>query len=50
MMSVTEKYKVFCADLAARRLGAFEELLNTPVTRVEELRATSILQQILGGD
>ena len=50
MMSVTEKYKVFCADLANRRLGAFEELLNTPVTRVEELRATSILQQILGGD
>jgi len=50
MLTVTEKFRVFAADLAGRGFGGFEYLLNVPVKRIEEWRAVSILQQILGGD
>ena len=49
MLSITEKYKVFCADLSKRGFGSFGELLEIPLKKVEEFRALSVLQEILSG-
>ncbi|GEM_PF-3527632 len=49
MLTITEKYKVFCADLAQKGFGSFNDLVTTPLNQVEEWRAISILQSIISG-
>ncbi|MEI6846557.1 MAG: hypothetical protein WCK32_00735 [Chlorobiaceae bacterium] len=49
MLTITEKYKVFCAGLAQQGFGTFKELLNTNLQQVEEWRSLSILQNIISG-
>jgi hypothetical protein len=49
MLTITEKYKLFCAGLAQSGFGMFNDLLTTPLSQVEEWRAISILQNIISG-
>ncbi len=48
MLSVTEKYLVFCADLSGP-FGTYEDLMNTPLRKIEEYRAASIICNVLKG-